>query len=224
MHANIFAMVFDLLGAVLLAAYAIIVGPLGVLRGPLVLERFFWYLWVLLPQGLMARSVHCAIDWRLGNFDGAIAQLEGLVGSCEDYYRARAASRTRRRVLEDLYTVLVRAYLHAGHIDDAMLVVIRAKKCMNVERLPGLAELDAKTAHLVRAGLAAGRLLDGGGLATMFVKSSREVPQPAPRRAPDVVADKGGQGEGNAEDAFEFPPAGEGAKIIPFPAPRDLLH
>ena len=81
-----------------------------------------------------------------------------------------------------LYTVLARAYLHAGHIDDAMLVVIRAKKSMGIDRLGGLAELDAKTAHLVRAGLAAGRLLDGGGLATMFVKSNQqETPPPPPR-------------------------------------------
>ncbi len=209
---NVFAMAFDFLGATLLAAYALILGPLGVLRGPLVLERLFWYFWVLLPQGLMARSVRCAIDWRLGNFDAAIAQLEGLVGSSEDYYKDRSNSRTRRRVLEDLYTVLARAYLHAGHIDDAMLVVIRAKKCMSIDRLPGLAELDAKTAHLVRAGLAAGRLLDGSGLATMFVKSSKEEPRPPPRSG--------------AKETRQVPPpphADDGAKIIPFPV-RDQLH
>jgi hypothetical protein len=213
--ANAFTMAFDLVGAVLLAVYAVILGPLGVLRGPLVFERLFWYILVLLPQGLMARSVRCAIDWRLGSFDAAIAQLEGLVGSCEEYFRDRSQSRTRRRVLSDLYTVLARAYLHAGHIDDAMLVVIRAKKCLGVERLPGLAELDAKTAHLVRAGLAAGRLLDGSGLATMFVKSSSDEPKaPAPRVT---------------EAAERVPRAGApavpvpGAKIIPFPA-RDQKH
>lgn len=204
--ANVFSMAFDIVGAILLAIYALIVGPLGVLRGPLAAERLFWYLWVLLPQGLMARSVRCAIDWRLGNFDAAITQLEGLVGSNEEFYRARQTSRTRRRVLEDLYTVLVRAYLHAGHIDDAMLVVIRAKKTAGLERLSGLAELDAKTAHLVRAGLAAGRLLDGSGLATMFVKSSKEE-----RKAPVVPP------------GTPSPEVTQGAKIIPFRA-KDLLH
>ncbi len=246
--ANVFAMAFDFVGAVLLALYALIVGPLGVLRGPIVLERLFWYVWVLLPQGLMARSVRTAIDWRLGNFDSAITQLEGLVGSNEEYYKDRPHSRTRRRVLEDLYTVLARAYLHAGHIDDAMLVVIRAKKCMAIERLGGLAELDAKTAHLVRAGLAAGRLLDGGGLATMFVKSNQKPspgegaakartgqPKPTstasygPSQTPPPPVLRRPRGEAGPGSQPPRPPSkdeldaasGEppSAKIIPFPPP-----
>lgn len=236
--ANLIAMTLDLVGAIVLALYALVVGPLGVLRGPIVLERAVWYLWVLLPQGLLARGVRAAIDWRLGNFDSAIAQLEGLVSSSEEYYKDQPSSRPRRRVLEDFYTVLARAYLHAGHIDDAMLVVIRAKKSMQIDRLAGLAELDAKTAHLVRAGLAAGRLLDGGGLATMFVRTSQPAeptqqskgrrqgathadrPAGAPKGADAPTAtgselDKrqgGGSGLATAAATSEG-----GAKIIPFP-------
>jgi hypothetical protein len=220
--ANFFNMAFDLVGAIVLALYALILGPLGVLRGPIAFERSIWYLWVLLPQGLMARSVRAAIDWRLGNFDSAIAQLEGLVGSNEEYYKEGRDSRARRRVLEDLYTVLARAYLHAGHIDDAMLVIIRAKKSMAVERLGGLAELDAKTAHLVRAGLAAGRLLDGGGLATMFVKSNQSEQKPQKPRdrqgasradvpPPPVVKKRPATPTATTS-------GGDGAKIIPFPS------
>lgn len=194
---NIPAMFLDLVWAVVLALYALIIGPLGILRGPIVIERAIWYLWVLGPQGLVSRSVRAAIDWRLGNFDSAITQLEGLVGANEVYYRKRPTGRARRRVLEDFYTVLARAYLHAGHIDDAMLVVIRAKKTMGVDRLAGLAELDAKTAHLVRAGLAAGRLLDGGGLATMFVKSHAPNPTPTTRQK----AKSGSQGEQGRQGA-----------------------
>jgi hypothetical protein len=210
--ANILAMIADFLGAVILILYAIIVGPLGVLRGPIALERTLWYLWVLLPQGLLTRSIRAAIDWRLGNFDAAIAQIEGIVGANEDYFKAKPQSRSRKRVLEDIYTVLTRAYLHSGHIDDAMLVIIRAKKCLGVERLGGLAEIDAKTAHLVRAGLAAGRLLDGGGLATMFVKTSatpdhdqskKELPSPKRQGA-------------TARDTENVIKVEDGAKIIPF--------
>jgi hypothetical protein len=230
----------DILGATMLALYGIILGPLGVLRGPIVIERALWYCWVLVPQGLMARSIRAAIDWRLGHFDSAIAQLEGLVGSTEDYYRDRPHSRVRRRVLEDFYTALTRAYLHAGHIDDAMLVVIRAKKSMSIDRLPGLAELDAKTAHLVRAGLAAGRLLDGGGLATMFVKSNQPEPQPQPK-TPGSQSPAGGRGGRNVginqprqgattgkgrNTKSPLPPStavvgadATEAKIIPFPRP-----
>ena len=151
--------------------YALIVGPLGFLRGPLVLERAFWYLWVLIPQGLLTRAMRIAIDWRLGHFDVAIVQAEALITQLEQAYRKRPNAKLRRHVLLDLFSILARAYLHTGHIDEAMQVVIRSNKSLGVDRLIGLAELDAKTAHLVRAGLAAGRLLDGGGLATMFVKS-----------------------------------------------------
>jgi hypothetical protein len=231
--ANLFAMTLDLLGALILALYALIMGPLGVLRGPIAFERTVWYLWVLLPQGLMARSIRAAIDWRLGNFDSAIAQLEGLVGANEEYYKDRPTSRARRRVLEDLYTVLARAYMHAGHIDDAMLVVIRAKKCMAIDRLAGLAELDAKTAHLVRAGLAAGRLLDGGGLATMFVKSNQTEPA-GQAGAPRTKRRQGAQSREGASKVPPPPPPppktqapatlapeGGGAKVIPFPRGGD---
>ena len=236
--ATLVAMGFDILGATMLALYGIILGPLGVLRGPIVIERAVWYCWVLVPQGLMARSIRAAIDWRLGHFDSAIAQLEGLVGATEDYYRDRPHSRVRRRVLEDFYTALTRAYLHAGHIDDAMLVVIRAKKSMSIDRLPGLAELDAKTAHLVRAGLAAGRLLDGGGLATMFVKSNQPEPQPKSPVPQNQAGGRGGRNfglnqprpgatTGNGRNPKAPSPASTAvigavsneAKIIPFPRP-----
>jgi hypothetical protein len=212
--ANILAIIADFLGAVILFLYAIIVGPLGVLRGPIAFERSLWYLWVLLPQGLLTRSIRAAIDWRLGNFDAAIAQLEGIVGANEDYFKDAPQSRSRKRVLEDIYTVLTRAYLHSGHIDDAMLVIIRAKKCLGIERLGGLAEIDAKTAHLVRAGLAAGRLLDGGGLATMFVKTTATTDQDQTKQALPPKR----QG-GSVRDTGQTSPvvnADDGAKIIPF--------
>lgn len=219
---NIFAMALDFIGAIILALYALLIGPLGILRGPIAMERYTWYFWVLLPQGLMTRSIRTAIDWRLGNFDAAIAQLESLVGSNEEYYKEKPGSRARKRVLEDLYTVLARAYLHAGHIDDAMLVVIRAKKSMGIDRLGGLAELDAKTAHLVRAGLAAGRLLDGSGLATMFVKSNQEEPKErrsksrSPRRQGASKAPPPGE-----HDPFEDEKH-QGGKVIPFPSSKKM--
>jgi hypothetical protein len=215
---NVMLVLLDLLGGFLLGLYALIIGPLGVLRGPLALERTLQYLWVLCPQGLLARSVRAAIDWRFGHFDAATGHLEALVAECETWYRQNPVAWARRRVLEDLFTVLARAYLHGGHIDDAMLVVIRAKKALGVERLPGLAELDAKTAHLVRAGLAAGRLLDGGGLATLFVKSSEGPKAAAGPQLPSARRD-GPQLRGaptGASRVGQAPRNGE-AKIIPFP-------
>lgn len=166
----------DLIAASILVVWGLILGPLGILRGTLYLGNAFWYVWILSPQGLLSRFMKAAIDWRLGNFDSAVFQLEFLVTRIENALGRRPKSRHTRIVLEDFYTLLVRAYLHGGHIDDAMLVVLRAKKTLDCDRLPELARLDAKTAHLVRAGLAAGRLLDGGGLATLYVKAAEPTP------------------------------------------------
>lgn len=158
----------------------------------------------------MAKAVRVAIDWRLGHFDVAIAQAEEVIALVEQYYQKNPQSQVRRRVLGDLYTILTRAYMHAGHIDEAMQVVLRAKKCMGVDRLVGLADLDAKTAHLVRAGLAAGRLLDGGGLATMFVKSDAQ-----PAKTPQSSCADAANQSGNDPDKHQ---STDGAKIIPFPS------
>lgn len=212
--ASIAAIVYDVLGAIVLAAYALLLGPLGVLRGPIALERTLWYGAILASQGLLMQSIRVALDWRLGNFDAAIAQLEAILALNEEYYKAKVSSRYRKQVLEDLYVLLTRAYLHAGCMDEAMMVVIRAKKCMGIERLPGLAKIDAKTAHLVRAGLAAGRLLDGGGLTTMFVKSA---PPETKSNASTSQPPAGRQGASAKEATPNSDRVAGGAKIIPFP-------
>lgn len=220
----------DILGAVILMAWALVLGPLGFLRGTLSLSNTFWYVWVLSPQGLLSRLVKAAIDWRLGNFDAAVFQMEFLCSRVESYLARNPRYHHAHTVLEDFYTLLVRAYLHGGHIDDAMTVVLRAKKHLNADRLPSLARLDAKTAHLVRAGLAAGKLLDGGGLATLFVKSTNDTsnnagnPLPSPpsrsdRAKPTTTSPtrQGASANPLTPKSAGSPPEG---KIIPFPTQK----
>ncbi len=199
----------DCIVASLLAIYAfMIIGPLGILRGPLVFERIFWYIRVLIPIGMLSKGIRVAIDWRLGHFDVAIAQADDIIYRIESFYQKSPRSKTTRRVLGDLYTVLARSYLHKGHIDEAMQVILRAKKVLDMDRLIGLSGVDAKTAHLVRAGLAAGKLLDGSGLATLFVKTDAPTMQRQRQQADKRHTAK-------ATDAVPNP---EGAKIIPFPS------
>lgn len=214
----------DVVGAVLLVCWGLLLGPLGVLRGTLSLSNMFWYVWILSPQGLLSRLVKAAIDWRLGNFDAAVFQMEFLCSRVESYLQRHPRYRHAHTVLEDFYTLLVRAYLHGGHIDDAMMVVLRAKKHLNTDRLPALARLDAKTAHLVRAGLAAGKLLDGGGLATLFVKSSTEPQQappvapPKPRPTPTTHRQGATSGASHASSALPKPPIShQTGQLIQFP-------
>lgn len=201
----------DFAGAFLLGLYALmILGPLGFLKGPLVLERAFGYLRILLSHQLLSRSVRVAIDWRLGNFDIAISQAEDVLAIIEKSFLRRSSMMqlVKKNVLGDFYTLLTRAYMHAGRIDEAMQTILRAKRILGVDRLVGLAALDAKTANLVRAGLAAGKLLDGDGVTTMFVKSTprQEETSRSPGEAP----------ERKNPTQKKIPDKG---KVIQFPAP-----
>lgn len=199
------AVLADLVGACLLLLYAVVMGPLGVLRGPLVWERTLWYLSVFAPMQMLMRFARMVIDWRLGHFDLAIAQGEALLRAVEQIYATKKADARYHRVLLDLYVLLSRAYLHSGNIDAAMQMVLRANRILGIDKLPGLSQLDAKTCHLVRAGLAAGRLLEGGGLTTLFVRTQAKAAAPAAAVMTDLPP-----------ETAKAPISG--AKVIPFPS------
>ena len=200
----------DLISAVFLGIYAVfIVGPLGFLRAPLLFERFCCYGKVFVKLGLLTKAVKVAIDWRLGLFDGAISQSEEVIEQIENDYLAKPDSCGSKKVLLDLYAILARAHMHLGHIDDSMSTILRTNKKLGVRRLPGLANIDVKTAHLLRAALAAGRLLDGNGLATMFVKPGEEENRPA-----SFTRDQGSEFNNKPNHPTN---SKSGATIIPFP-------
>jgi len=203
------AIAADIGAAVLLLFYATVVGPLGVLRGPLAWERLVGYLYVFTPLKMVMRFSRMIIDWRLGHFDLAIAQGESLIRVVEqELAKKTTPSLRQQRVLLDLYVLMARAYLHAGLIDSAMQVVLRANRVLGADRLPGLSQLDAKTCHLVRAGLAAGRLLEGGGLTTLFVRTQGKA---SPASAPSSEGEKA-KPSASATASLE-----KGGKVIPFP-------
>lgn len=199
----------DGVGSLALVCYALLIGPLGILRGPLAFERFFLYLWVLVPLRALTRTVRAGVDWRVGHFSLAIVQVESIVSIVFESYEQKSTN-SKRRVLLDLYAVLTRAYMHAGDVDKAMQVILQAQKNIGVNRLPGLADLDAKTAHLIRAGIAAGRMLEGGGLATMFIKSDGKAPVSSQSEASPNANNKNSQAPKKGAKSKR-------GQIIPFP-------
>ena len=192
----------DLLAGLLLLVFGLLIGPLAYLRGSTMPEGCWRCLRVLLARGLFARFVRAAVEWRLGNFNCAVLQLESVVTALEKTMTVQLRQTVPGQVLGDLYTLLARMYLYGGHIDAALLLIMRVHKVLGIDRLPGLPELDAKTAHLVRASVAAGRLLDGNSLATLVVKTT----------AFDAHAGKDRQTPATQHSA----PRGK-AKVIPFP-------
>ncbi len=166
----------DFSSSLALFIYVILVGPLLMLKIPFTMGKVYRYFLVLLPRGGVMHCLKAMVDWRLGNFNAAISQIENVLSLLgigvinNNNYR----NKLKRVVVEDLLTILSRCYLHMGRIDEAMQVVLRAKKILGIQRLPSLPDLDIKTVQLVRAGLAAGRLLEGDGAASLFVKSGAE--------------------------------------------------
>lgn len=214
----------DLLLSLLLFLLGLLLGPLAYLRGSAMPERSWNCLRVLLARGMFARYVRAAVEWRLGNFGFAAAQLEGIITMLEDSITmqqheveresgkepceaASGKEHTHERsamVLQDLYTLLARMYLYSGHIDGALLLIVRVRKVLGIDRLPALPELDVKTAHLVRASVAAGKLLDGNSLATLVVKMGVLEPQESKsKRQPPRRKQAAQRGD---------------AKVIPFPS------
>lgn len=157
---------------------------------------------VLMAMGLFSHYFKVIIDWRLGNLERALSHLEGIVSLLEDTItKATGRAKAHAAVLTDLYTLLTRMHLQAGHVEDAMLVIIRANKSLHINKLRGFAGLDIGTAHLIRAGIVAGRLLDGGGTATLVVRTTVES------------GDKGQKQSNRGRRE---------AKVIPFPRAREI--
>jgi|GEM_PF-4657656 len=182
-----FTVAVDVLSCMVVGALAVVLSPLHILRG---FDKFFLFGRVLAPLGLLTTGIRTVIDSRLGYHDRAVAQLEGMIAHLEKVRkRSKARAPQCKLVLIELYTAMVRAYMQTGHMDDAMLVIIRAYNSLGVKRLRGLGELDVRTAHIVRAGISAGRLLDDGGMAAMLVRSAE---QPAKRRRQPKKEDQSG--------------------------------
>ncbi len=202
---------FDGCLALFIGVYGILLGSLGILKGPLKLDRFLLYIAVLVPKGLLSDAIRSAIEWRLGHFGDAIMKLENIIVSIETIASERGKVAREHVLLVDFYTLLTRCYLHTGRVDEAMAVVIRAKKFLKRDYLKELVGLDAKTAQLVRAGLAAGRLLDGEGLATLFVKADTSHSQQPPPRKTESTQERQGATAKNDLDL---------SNVIPFRRPE----
>jgi hypothetical protein len=148
------------------------------------------------------------INWRLGHFTQALTDLDACarkIEACDP-----KASPALYALLADLYQVLVRGHLFTGQIDKAMEMVLRANYVLGIERLDALPELDIRAAQLVRAGLAAGKMVLGGGSATMVVKGLGERQGATANPAPKPEGPQSGA-PGKTTDS-------KIGKIIPFPS------
>lgn len=79
-----------------------------------------------------------------------------------------------RLLLCSLYCELQNLYFLSGQTDEAVNMVIRAHMNLGIDRLPTNLSLDLKTAHVIKAGLAASKLLGDQGLASLMNRNDKQ--------------------------------------------------
>ena len=174
------AIFIDFFTALLFALVALLFSPLTVLRGA---DRMVGYIRLLLPKALLATGVRAVMDWQFGNLDRSVSQMEAILS----YFEPDPTDKTnqnlqQRKLVEELYSAIAHAYIRSGHIDDAMVVLIRANSSLGIRRLRGLGELDARTAHIIRASIATGKLLDDNSTASLTISSKPSSKPPTKER------------------------------------------
>lgn len=197
----------EILESLGLLVYYVLSVPMGLFRRFDKLYACFYYIKVLLPRGLMAPFLRTQLDTKSRNYLQA-ANLLDQISIVLEVTLEDEKSQSLRRVLCDLYCLLFRSYVLAGNIEDAAITVIRAHQHLGIEKLPSTPHFDVKVAHVVKAGVAAGKLLDDGGLATLMVR-----PDEDPMLLKKSPRTKAGYKPRRVKKTKE------GTKIIPFPKP-----
>lgn len=174
------AIFLDLVESLLLSLVLFMVSPIQSAKCLTELNKIYLGVKVLSRNGVLASTIRATIDIRMLRFDRAITILESALAVVEDSHFEHAQEDSES-VLEFLFAWITNVYLQLAQIDDAALTVIRANKSIGVTKLANVGELDVKTAHIVKAGLAAGRLLDENGSATFMVQAG-ELDQRRKRR------------------------------------------
>jgi tetratricopeptide (TPR) repeat protein len=185
------------------------------------MERFFKAasrMLKLFPRGLGALVLRSQFAYTLGNYDRAGAILFGVIKSLEEEIKESEPKMVSlRELLAHLYGTLVRIYLQNGRLDDAAHALIRACKSLGVDYLPDLQRLDLRTAQIIKAGMAAARLLDEGGFATLTVdRPAAQQPAPKPLASP-LKSSSIFKKPSNSESPSAQSTNSKGAKILLFP-------
>lgn len=162
---------FEALGAMACILLAL---PLVALRRLGQVKLLWGYIRFLTPHQLLGTAMRVELDMVLKNYERAAAVLNHLVRVIEEDSRSLEERPRYKNMLTQLYSRLFRLYLLSCNIEAATLLLIRAHNHLGIPCLPEYPDYDLRTAHVVKAGLAAGRLLEEGGLATLMVRQGEE--------------------------------------------------
>ncbi len=168
------------------------------------------YAGFLIEKSLFAALLRARLDYRMGNYQQSVLLLAPIVQQLEKIVQKdKNAPLKVRRLLCTLYCDMQQLYFLCGQMEEAVLIVIRAHLSLGIDRLPSNPDLDLKTAHVIKAGIAASKLLEEGGLATLMVRQGEDpvVSRQSPKNST----------LGPRPIKPEPPKANRGAIVIPFP-------
>lgn len=111
-----------------------------------------------------------------------------------------------------VYANLALCYLKMGAVEGACQVVVRAHNKLGINALPTLLDLDHQASQIVLASLAACRILENGGSATVVVKESPRTWQNQDDSADDSSSPKSAGQNMRKSSPVE-------SNVIPFPSP-----
>ncbi len=164
----------------------------------------------ILGRGVMRRRilrrVFAAALWSIpsylrGDYRQAGRRLGPLVRHIETQLASLSAKQKSElieaadtiEIMAGVFSHQMRCQLMGGAVDEAMQTLVRARAVLGVERLSAFPEIDYKAAQLVKAGLAAGRLIDGSGISAIFMNppDARDMGTTASprRRSPRRISD-----------------------------------
>lgn len=209
-----YRLVRDITGSVYLVMcffLAALLMPFVELFSRLVQVRHIFAVIPLRSYGMILKAM---LYREIGRFERSEILWSRVLGEIEKVYMAHTQSALRAqlsRTLVDVYGELLDNYLVTGYFEDAALIVIRAHQTLGIESLPGFSHFDVRTAHLVKTGIAASKMLDGTKAAEIVITPVDGGAQNAVSRSP--------RGDSRFESEGAKRPDTASAKVIPFPSP-----
>lgn len=169
--------VFEIFESIGLLICLLLATPLRMFRRMDHIAQITEYAGFLIERRLFSELLRARLDYRMGNYHQSVVLLSPIVRQIERMVLAekdRGAPLRLRRLLCTLYCDQQQLYFLCGQMEDAVMTVIRAHQHLGIDRLPSNPDLDLKTAHVVKAGIAASKMLEEGGLATLMVRQGEE--------------------------------------------------
>lgn len=165
--------VLDILESMTVAFVLVLIVPFLMLN---ISPKSSWFLIrKLLPKGVLASFLRAKMYKKMGNYHGSALIVEQIIRVFEGGDFPLGLNSKESEALSFLYSELLSCYLGLGQLDQAASLVLRANGFIGCDGIDGYPEFTVQSAHIVKAGLAASRMLDERGLKKIFKTEDKDL-------------------------------------------------